>query len=144
MYIFRSASSFVVVIFATNCALWSDAFVFRFDVSIKCRIRQIWLVACSTCKLSAFFVTSCFSSFLLFYLRGFWISGVIFYVEVVNHVHSFHCTIIYHLCFTLIILLRHWEKLCIVFLLNNICLILCADHRHMVVADWRHLSEWFL
>ena len=126
MYIFGSASSFVIIVFASNCALWCDPFMLCLNMSVESWIRQIWLVACPTSKLSAFFITSCFSSFLLFYLWCLGVPRIIFYVKVVDHIHCLHGTIIYHFRFTIIVLLSYWEKLCVIFLLNNIGLIFRA------------------
>jgi hypothetical protein len=71
MYIFRSSPAFVIVIFATNCALRSYAIMFGLDMGIKSRVWKIGLVTCTTCKLPSFLITSRFSGFLLFYFGCF-------------------------------------------------------------------------
>lgn len=135
LYIFWSASTFVVIIFTSDCSLRHYPIMLGFYMRIEGRIREIRFITCPTCKLPSFFITSRFPSFFLFNLWCLWILRIIFDIKIMYHVHRFHRPIVNHPCLTFIIFLSNREKLSIIFLLHYIGLLLSGYNRHPVIAN---------
>jgi hypothetical protein len=104
-YIFGSAPAFVVVVLAPDGAFGGDSAVFGFDVGVEGRVGEVGFVAGTTGELSPFLVASGFPSFFLFDFGGFRVLGVVLDVEVVDHVHGLHDSVVNHFRFAFVVLL---------------------------------------
>lgn len=140
-YVLWSPSPFVVVVLPPDRTLGCYSIVLCFDMRIQGRVWQIWSIACTTSILSPLFITSRFSCFLLFLLRCFGVFRIIFYVKVVNHIHCLHRALTNHFCLSLVILLCDWEKLSIVFLLDDVSFLFCWEVGHSIETNWRHFQN---
>ena len=141
MYIFRSTTALVIVVFTSNSTLRCHTTMLSLNMCIESRIWKITKLTTSTSILSALFIIPSLSSFFLFILiQCLRILRVIFNIKIMYHVHSLHCTMIYHFSFPFIILLSDWKKLCIILLLSDVWLLFSSwKYWRTIITYWRHL-----